>query len=197
MKNLKIYLFRHGQTFYNRDKIFTGLKESKLTNPGIEDAKIVAIRLKKKKFQAAFYTKLSRSKQTLKEVLKFHPECVSLIEDNRMIERSYGNLEGNKHLRIVEKYGVKQYDRWHRSFDNKPPKGESFEDVEKRVKDFIKYLKKFMKKEKVNVAISAHGNSIRLFRKIFEALSIKETCGLFIPYDEYFEYTIKMKGGKK
>jgi len=183
-------LFRHGQTVFNRDSKFTGWSESKLTKTGLEDAKIVAIRLKDKKFQIAFHTSLSRSKDTLKEVLKFHPECSNLIEDNRMRERDYGNLNGKTHLQAVEKFGSEQYDKWHRGFSDRPPNGESFADVEIRVRDFIADLKKLMKKEKINVAISAHGNSIRLFRKIIEGSSIKETTEWFIPYDNVYTYSI-------
>ena len=47
-----------------------------------------------------------------------------------------------------------------------------------------------MKKSKVNVAISAHGNSIRIFRKIIEKASEKQAIEWFIPYDKVFEYTI-------
>jgi len=47
---LKIYLFRHGQTYYNKKHIFTGWKDSKLTPKGIKDAKKVANKLKQKKF---------------------------------------------------------------------------------------------------------------------------------------------------
>ncbi len=191
-KELKIYVFRHGQTEYNRDSKFTGFVNSKITKTGLEDAKIVALRLKDKKFQVAFHTSLSRSKDTLKEVLKFHPECEELIEANHMIERNYGELNSQTHLQVVRNFGVKKYDEWHRSWNVRPPKGESFADVEKRVKIFIKDLKEFMKKEKVNVAISAHGNSIRLFRKIMEGLSIKETCELYVPYDKVFEYGLKV-----
>ena len=191
MKRLKIYLFRHGQTTYNRDKIFTGWKDAKLTSLGKKQARKVAKKLKGKKFQAAFCTKLSRSKETLNIVLKGHPECVEIIEANRMIERGYGDLEGKKHSSIIKKYGKEQFDKWHRGFKTRPPKGESFADVEKRVKIFIKNLKKFMKKENVNVAISAHGNSIRLFRKVWENLSVKKTCELFVPYDKVFIYEVK------
>ena len=70
----KIYLFRHGQTYYNKNKIFTGWKDSKLTPLGIKQAKTIAQKLKNKKIDVAFQTELSRSKDTLKEVLKFHPE---------------------------------------------------------------------------------------------------------------------------
>ncbi len=190
VKKFKIFLFRHGQTFYNKNKIFTGFKDSKLTPLGFKQARIIAKKLKNKKFQVAFYTRLGRSKQTLKPVLKFHPECKRLIQDNRMIERSYGFLSGKSHKSIIEKYGKEQFDNWHRNFNSRPPKGESFADVEKRVKKFIVWLKKFMKKNQVNVAISAHGNSIRLFRRIWENLSVKETEEMFVPYDKVFIYGV-------
>ena len=188
----KIYLFRHGQTTYNRDARFTGWLDAPLTKTGINDAKIVAIRLKDKKFPVAFHTSQSRSKDTLKEILKFHPECKKLIEDDRMRERNYGKLNGKRHIDAVVKYGTEQYDKWHRGFSDRPPGGESFADVEKRVQSFIKDLIKFMKKNKTNVAISASGNSIRLFRKIIEKTSEKEACSWFIPYDAYYEYAVNV-----
>lgn len=190
MVKLKIYVFRHGQTFYNKNKMFTGWKESKLTPLGIKQARIIAKKLKNKKFDIAFQTPQSRSRDTLKEVLKFHPECKKIITDKRMIERKYGKLEGLHHDTIIKKYGQKQFDVWHRSFNVAPPGGESFAMVEKRVKSFIKYLLAFMKKNKANVAISASGNSIRLFRKIMEHTPEKAACSWKIPYDKYFEYDI-------
>lgn len=190
MAKFKIYIFRHGQTFFNRDGKFTGDIDSDLTKKGKEDAKIVAERLKNKKFQIAFHTKLDRSKDTLKIILKYHPECKRLIKDNRMMERSYGILEGKTHWNVVKKRGPAQYDKWHRSYNHAPPRGESYAEVEKRVRSFITDLKKLMKKEKVNVAISAHGNSIRLFRKIMEKAPVKIMAQWFIPYDDYYEYSI-------
>lgn len=196
VKRLHIYIFRHGQTTYNRDKRFTGFHNPGLTKLGIKQAKILAKKLKNKKFQVAFYTKLKRSKQTLKIILKYHPECKTLKEDNRIIERNYGLINGTTHKEFIKKYDEKAFNKVHRNFYTKPPKGESFANVEKRVFSFIKDLKRFMIKDKVNVAISAHGNSIRLFRKIIERASIKETCSWFIPYDKAFHYTIKVPNKK-
>src|SRR3989344_2438414 len=190
--NLKIYLFRHGQTTYNRDKKFTGFHNPGLTNLGKKQAQKIAKILKNRKFQVAFYTRLKRSKQTLKKVLKYHPECKTLIKDDRMIERDYGKLQGLSHDKIIKKYGNEQFEIWHRSFYVPPPKGESFAMVETRVASFIKFLKIYMKKNKINVAISAHGNSIRLFRKIMEKSSIRETTSWFIPYDKVFVYNLRV-----
>ena len=221
MVNKKIYLFRHGKTVFNTKGIFTGQSKSKLTWRGKLDAKKVARILKNKKFQIAFHTSLPRSKETLKYVLKYHPECKKIIVDDKIIERSYGDLEGTTHKQFIEKIGKhsydlrvegdsienlapklrkkvekflgeKEYKAIHRGYNVAAPNGESFADVEKRVADFIKYLKKFMKKNKCNVAISAHGNSIRLFRKIMEKSSRNESIQWFIPYDKVFTYTLEV-----
>ena len=192
MERFKIYLFRHGQTTFNRDERFTGHMDARLTAGGRKHAEIIAKKLKGKKFEVAIHTRLSRSKDTLRPVLKYHPECKLVLEDDRMIERSYGDLSGKSHKEIIKKYGQAQYDRWHRGYgvENRPLKGECFADVEKRVKLFIKDLKKFIRKNKVNVAISAHGNSIRLFRKIMERAPKKDVVSWFIPYDKVFEYEV-------
>ena len=218
-KKLKVYLFRHGKTVYNTKGIFTGWSESKLTKEGKKHAEIIAKKLKNKKFQVAIQTHLSRSRNTLKPVLKYHPECKKVITDDRMIERDYGDLNGTTHEDFIKKIGhlafnlrvegdalenlslklrkkaekllgKEEYKIIHRGWDTPPPGGESFKMVEKRVKPFIKWLKKYMKKNNVSVAISAHGNSIRLFRKIVEKASIKDTVKWFIPYDKVYTYDV-------
>ncbi len=218
---LKIYLFRHAQTYFNRAHRFTGWKDSKLTPLGKEQAKKITLKLKNKKIDVAYRSHLSRSKDTLKAVLKYHPECKRVIVDDRIIERSYGKLQGKSHEQFVKQMGIKDYQmmlHWHkidhlhgkarkefikkhgetdlqivrRSYNIPPPGGESVKMVEKRVNLFIKELLKKMKKEKINVAISAHGNSMRPFRKYFEHLSIKQMMQLENPWDDYFEYEVEV-----
>ena len=185
---MKIYLFRHGQTEYNEKGLFTGWTDVPLSKNGVKDAKKVAKKLEKKKIDIAFCSSLKRSRQTLREVLKHHPECKIVMIDDRIVERHYGDLQRKKHSTIINKYGQKQYDIWHRSYDIPPPNGESIKDVEIRVKSFIRDMKKLDKK--LNIAISAHGNSMRPFRRYFEKFSKKEMMKLENPWDEYFEYKI-------
>lgn len=185
-----IFLFRHGQTEFNRDKIFTGWLDSKLTPLGIDQAKALGILLKDKKIDLAYQTRLSRSIDTLKEVLAFHPECKQVITDDRIIERSYGDLSGHSHAETIKKYGQEQFDKWHRGWEDKADNGESFADVEVRVSSFINDLKSKYSGQDLNIAISAHGNSIRLFRKIMENATVADTVSWTIPYDQYFEYYI-------
>jgi 2,3-bisphosphoglycerate-dependent phosphoglycerate mutase len=187
-----IYIFRHGETYYNRSKRFTGWVNSRLTSKGIKQSNMMAEKLRKKTFQIAFKTSLSRSSDTLKTVLKYHPECKKVIVDDRMIERSYGNLQRKFHKTVIQKYGKRQFDIWHRSYDVPPPGGESIRMVEKRVLSFINDLIILIKKERVNVVISAHGNSMRPFRRYFENLTIKQMVKLENPYDKYFDYIVKI-----
>jgi len=189
---LHIYIFRHCETYYNRNKRFTGWLNSRLTPKGTKQSNVIAEKLRKKTFQIAFKTSLSRSSDSLKIILKYHPECEKVIVDDRMIERSYGDLEGKFHKTIIKKYGKKQFDVWHRSYDVPPPGGESIKMVEKRVLSFIKDLISLMKKEGVNVVISAHGNSMRPFRRYFENLTIEQMMKLENPYDKYFDYIVEL-----
>lgn len=184
-------MFRHGESYFNEARRFTGWKDSRLTPKGIKSARMLAKKMRNLRFKVAFVTRLSRSKDTLKEILRYHPECKKIIKDDRMIERSYGSLEGKYHKTIIKKFGKKQFDVWHRSYDIAPPKGESIKMVEKRVYSFIKDLLKFIRKNRVNVVISAHGNSMRPFRRYFEKVSVKEMMKWEIAYDRYFRYCIK------
>jgi 2,3-bisphosphoglycerate-dependent phosphoglycerate mutase len=188
----KIYLFRHGQTIHNRDGIFSGWLETPLTQRGRNDAKIIALGLKDKKIGASFHSSLSRSKDTLKEVLKFHPECRITIEDDRLLERSYGKLQGSSHYSFVQKHGFLKYTKVHRTYKTRPSAGESIKDVEKRVLPFMKDLLIFIKKNKVNVAISASNNSMRPIRRYFEKASIKEMISWDMPFDNYYEYDVNV-----
>ena len=45
-----------------------------------------------------------------------------------------------------------------------------------------------MKTERANVAISAHGNSIRPFRRYFGHLTVREMMKLENPHDDYFDF---------
>ena len=188
----KIYLFRHGQTFYNKNKIFTGWKDSKLTPIGTTQARVIARKLKGKKIDVAYTSDLSRCKDTLKEVLGYHGECKKTIVDKRLRERSYGKLEGTSHKEFIKKYGIEKFNIYHRSYDVSPPGGESVKMVEKRVRAFIKDMLKYVRKNKVDVAVSASGNSMRPFRRYFEKVSTEKMMKWEMPWDDYFEYSVRV-----
>jgi len=63
---LNLYLFSHGETYYNKSRRFTGWKNSRLMPAGIEHSKIIAEKLREMTFEIAFKSSLSRSSDSLK-----------------------------------------------------------------------------------------------------------------------------------
>ncbi|MFA6214684.1 MAG: histidine phosphatase family protein [Candidatus Micrarchaeia archaeon] len=191
-KEPTIYLFRHAQTVFNKNRYFTGWLDSKLTPFGRVQAKVIARKLSDKGIDVAFHTSLSRSRDTLAEVLRRHPECRAVFLDDRMLERSYGKLSGTSHAKYEREHSAGELHSIRRKYDYPPPGGESIKMVERRVLAFVRDLIKYMRKNRVNVAISAHGNSMRPFRRHFEKLGIRQMMTLENPWDDYFEYKIKV-----
>ncbi|MBU1088359.1 histidine phosphatase family protein [Patescibacteria group bacterium] len=183
-----IYLFRHGQTYHNKKRKISGITETKRTPLGIKQSQNLAILLKNKKIHFAYQSPLLRSKNTLKSVLKYHPECKKIITDNRIAERSYGQIENMFYRQVIKKYGKRNYKLWRYSYFTPPPGGQSFADIEPGILDFINQLKEKYQNKKQGIAISAHCGSVRIFRKIVEKTSVKTALSWEIPNARYFQY---------
>jgi len=185
-----LYVFRHGETGDNKNKIFSGRHNSPLTEEGVKQAQVLAEKLKDKQISLAIYSDLSRAKDTLDEVLKFHPETKT--EASRLLlERDYGDLTG------ASKAELNQRDpqlclKYRRSWNFPPPGGESLKMVwENRVKKFCEDLEERIRREKTNLAISCTNNTMRLIRMYFEKLSIEQMLELENPLGtDYASYSI-------
>ena len=169
----KIFVFRHGQTAYNRNNIFTGWADSELTDEGIKECEQIAEELKDVRPTKAYTSDLKRAQDTLYIVLGSRKD-VPVVIDERIKERGYGELTHKSKVEIARQY-PKEYPLWHRSYDIPPPGGESMQVVEKRVFAFLDEILPKLKKDDV-VFISAHGNSLRPIRRYFEKLSAEEMC---------------------
>lgn len=187
-----LYLFRHGETYDNKRRIFSGWRQSRLTDRGIIQAEILAKKLKNKRVDLGIQSRLVRSKDTLKIVLKYHPNA-KIERDDRIIERNYGDLNGTSKLKMM-KENPELAVKYRRGYNFPPPHGESIKMVEKRVIPFCKELIRRMQKVKLNVAVSAHGNSMRAMRGFLEKMSRIEMLTHENPLGEdYCAYVIKVK----
>lgn len=182
-----IFLFRHGETTYNKKKIFTGWQDAELTEGGIEECKRIAKELEHEKPTKAYTSDLKRAQNTLMIALG-ERKNIPIIIDARLKERNYGELNG-KNKTETEKNYPKEYPLWHRSYDVAPPGGESIKDVEKRVLSFLNEILPNLKKDDV-VFISAHGNSLRPIRRYFEKISIEEMCSFEHTPGKIYKYVI-------
>jgi 2,3-bisphosphoglycerate-dependent phosphoglycerate mutase len=184
----RLIVFRHGETFDNREKIFSGFRQSDLTPQGIEEAKEIGEKLKAEPVTKAYQSDLIRSQHTLDLVLNGWHKNVEIITDARIKERDYGDLTGQSKT-AVEKENPGQYKLWHRSYEVAPPNGESIAMVEVRVLSFLNEMLPTFGKEDV-VLISAHGNSLRPMRRFFEHISIDEMCSFEHTPGKIYRYEI-------
>jgi len=185
-----LFLFRHGSTVDNEARIFSGWRNAALSPKGIKNAEILAEKLKNFRIDMGIHSHLSRSFDTLKIALRNHPN-VKFVEDDRIIERNYGDLAGTSKTELMKK-NPEEAILFRRGYDYPPPNGESLKMVEGRVFPFCEELVNRMKTEKINVAISSHSNSMRVIRRYFEEMTIDQMCSHENPLGEdYVSYIIK------
>ena len=84
-----IYIVRHGQTDWNVEGRYQGRKDIELNEVGINQAKQLKEKLSNIKFDIVFSSPLKRAYKTA-QIITDHP----IIVDDRLIERSNGDLEG-------------------------------------------------------------------------------------------------------
>jgi 2,3-bisphosphoglycerate-dependent phosphoglycerate mutase len=188
-----MYIFRHGQTEDNADFIFSGWRDSPLTQKGVEQALILAEKIKDKKIHMLIASPQIRAIQTMEVAVSKNPLAkeLEILKDPRIKERCYGDLQGTSKLeKQLEDPELLKLIR--RSYDYVPSNGESLEMVCKRVAEFCDEIVPLVKGSNMNVAISCHGNSIRGFRKYFENLDDKTTAEIETPLgQDYAAYNIK------
>ena len=185
MNNL--ILVRHGQSFWNKERRFTGWADIDLTEQGKSEAELAGKLIKKLnvKFDGFFTSQLKRAINSLEIILKILEENNSeVIKTTALNERHYGGLTSLNKDEIIKKYGKQQVQIWRRSFDISPPPmetahpyknkieanilSESLKDTFNRVVPYYEKNIKPLISSKKNILIVFHGNSIRaLLMKIF------------------------------
>jgi len=184
----EIYVFRHGETFDNRNRIFSGWRDSRLTRKGRKQAEVLAQKMARKKVDVCITSRLSRSKETARIV--FRGRRIRFEVDDRIIERDYGDLSGKSKEKLMKKEFVKAV-KYRRFYDFRPPGGESLKDVQKRVFPFCRDLVKRIRRTGENIAVSCHGNSMKIIRLFFEKLDIVDVLTQENPLGEdYAQYVV-------
>ena len=190
----KLVLVRHGQSEWNAKNLFTGWKDPKLTDLGIQEAIKAGDLLKTRnlKFDLMFTSNLFRAQETGRLILeRMNQTDIQVIEDQSLNERNYGDLAGLNKDEAREKWGEEQVHVWRRSFDVPRPGGESLKNTAERVLPYfeIKIMPKV--KEGLNILIAAHGNSLRALVMELEKISSEEIVKLEIATGDplIYEYT--------
>ena len=122
MNNL--ILVRHGQSFWNKERRFTGWADIDLTELGKDEARYAGELIKKLNinFDAYFTSELKRAKNSLEIILKIlNKPNTQIIKTSKLNERHYGGLTSLNKDETIKKFGEKQVKIWRRSYEISPP----------------------------------------------------------------------------
>jgi 2,3-bisphosphoglycerate-dependent phosphoglycerate mutase len=191
----RLVLLRHGESQWNLENRFTGWVDVPLSPKGIEEAKQAGEKLRGFTFDRAFTSVLTRANETLRLVLEAIGQTTIPIEkDKALNERMYGDLQGLNKAETAKKYGDAQVKIWRRSYDVKPPGGESLKDTAERALPYYeKMVKPYLLKGET-IIIAAHGNSLRALVMELDQLSKEEVLELNIPTGVPLLYELDDRG---
>ena len=180
-----LILVRHGESRWNLANKFTGWVDVPLSEKGIEEAIQCGDRLENLELDIAFASKLERSQATLLLILaqqyftgyfvheekskfkkrytseNFSKDDIPIYTNEALNERYYGQLQGVNKAAAKKKYGEKQVLAWRRHYQDRPPGGESLKDTYQRAVPYFRNKVMPFIKNKRNVIVSAHGNTLR------------------------------------
>ena len=214
----KLIAIRHGQSTWNAENRFTGWVDVGLSDQGVEEAKISGELIKNLNlnFDVYFTSYLKRAINTLEIIMKVIKKKNKFIKAWQLNERHYGSLTGLKKAETKKKIGDEKFNTYRRSWNIPPPNldknskysshqdklykdlknipsTESLKDTYERV---VPYFEKNMLnqiKQRKNIILSAHGNTIRaLGKRIFNIsdeninlLEIPTGNPLVIEFDDF------------
>jgi 2,3-bisphosphoglycerate-dependent phosphoglycerate mutase len=178
----RLVLLRHGESQWNLENRFTGWVDVPLSPKGIEEARQAGEKLRGFTFDRAFTSVLSRANETLRIVLEtIGQPTIPIEKDKALNERMYGDLQGLNKAETATKYGDAQVKIWRRSYDVKPPGGESLKDTAERALPYYEKMIKPCLLKGETIIIAAHGNSLLALVMELNQLSKEEVLELNIP----------------
>ena len=197
MKTRNLIIVRHGQSEWNEKNLFTGWENPGLTKKGTDEAMHSGELIKELniEFDRMFTSALIRAQLTGSIILeKIGQSDISIIKDEALNERFYGDLQGLNKDECRQKWGDDMVQMWRRSYDKGPPGGESLKETGERVLPY--YLKNIFPLilKDMNILIAAHGNSLRSLIKYLEGISDEDIVKLEIPTGAPIHYSFDEDG---
>lgn len=192
-----LILVRHGQSDWNLKNLFTGWKNPGLTEQGINEARNAGKALKAKGLvpDVTYTSALTRAQRTLDLMLEeMDITNVTIIRNQALNERDYGDLSGLNKDDARAKWGEEQVHIWRRSYDVPPPGGESLKDTAARVLPYYEAEIEPRLKAGETVLVAAHGNSLRALVMVLEGLSQEQILAREIGTGSPIIYTIDASG---
>lgn len=191
----RLVLLRHGESQWNLENRFTGWVDVPLSPKGKEEAKTAGEKLRGYRLDRAFSSVLARANETLRIVLEVLGQTgIPIEKDKALNERMYGELQGLNKAETAKKFGEEQVKIWRRSFDVRPPGGESLKDTAERVLPYYEARIKPWLANGETILIAAHGNSLRALVMQLDQLTREQVLELNIPTGAPLCYDLEPEG---
>ena len=186
----EIYFVRHGQTSWNAEGRYQGSRDIPLNEIGRGQADQNGVLLRDLLRRGGrspsdfdwYVSPLGRTRETMTRLRgHFGPLLPEVIIDPRLIEISFGIYEGRLHTELsageMTIAGERDADFWF----FRPPEGESYDDLARRVTDFGQSLRG-------PSIVVAHGGILRVLKFLIEGFPAAEAVNWFPPQDSVVHF---------
>lgn len=164
----RIYLTRHGETEWNKQKRFQGSKNSELTEKGILAAELLASRVEEIDLDCIVSSPLKRAFQTA-EIVRGSKK-IDILKHEGFQEINLGDFEGMRWDEIEDMHGDILYRITEDPFNNRYPNGENLMEFYNRVENALREV--IDKCRNKSVLIVAHGGTIKCIESYIRKFKI-------------------------
>lgn len=182
---MKIYLVRHGETDWNKEKRIQGRSDIALNEYGMYLARKTGEGLRDIPFSRCYTSPLIRAYETARIILR--GQDIPIIKDDRIVEMAFGEFEG---LCLVERKN-RAPESFH-NFTEHPEEfvpaigGETFLEIRNRTCNFLKELIENPKLQNEHILITTHGAALAAMVNVikkeplskFWGTGVSKNCGV-------------------
>ncbi len=186
----EFYFVRHGETDWNAEGRYQGSQDIPLNDRGRGQAALNGELLQQLLARSGrvptdfswYVSPLGRTRETMNLVRSRLGEPLpDLTIDPRLVEVSFGDYEGHLHTELASGAMAIAGERDASFWDFRPPNGESYADVAKRVTDFGSSL------TGPSIIVS-HGGILRVLRALIEGFPHERAVNWFPPQDSVVHF---------
>lgn len=153
---MRFYFVRHGETDWNKHRVFQGHTDIPLNEEGKKQVRRAAQHLSNKKIEAVYTSDLIRAYQTAQIIAEMHN--VKTIKDDRLREVNFGEWEGLNYEEISAKH-KEALDAWLNDIiGTQLPGGGSVKDV---LRNLVSFIDDMISRNHQELVVTTHGGVIK------------------------------------
>jgi broad specificity phosphatase PhoE len=173
----RLYIIRHGETYWNTEKRMQGHLDSELTETGKRQARLLSEALADIEFDAIYSSSSGRTMETARIIAG--KRSTPIIPLDSLKEINLGEWEGRVFTDVEKRYPEQYKNFWENPHLYIPAGGEEFSDVKNRAADTL--LELVNRHEGGNIMLVTHTVTLKTIMTIIENKELKDLwSGAFI-----------------